>query len=82
MRRMIKGVEVLFHLAYLVREGETDMARLQNVANAAFPVLDSMVDYLIEQKEVQLANGTPDICGAESCCNGVHCSRNGGGIAP
>lgn len=81
MKRMVKGVEVLYNLAYMVREGGTDTARLQNVASSVFPVLESMVDYLVEQKEAQRANNLAGVCGAKGCCNGVHCNRNGGGIA-
>ena len=56
MKRMVKGVEVLFNLAYMIREGESDMARLHNTADKAFRSLEEMVDFLVELKESQKEN--------------------------
>ena len=53
MKRMVKGVEVLFNLAFMVREGEPDKVRLHNAAERAFRALDEMVDFLVELKESQ-----------------------------
>lgn len=53
MKRMVKGVEVLFNLAFMVREGEQDKVRLHNAADRAFHALDGMVDFLVELKESQ-----------------------------
>ena len=76
MKRMIKGVEVLFNLAYMVREGETDQARLQNAATKALPALDYMVDYLVATKEAERARNATCVCGGQGCCQYLQCDKS------
>lgn len=82
MKRLVKGVEVLFNLAYMVRGCETNQARLQNAAEKAFPALEHMVDYLAEQKEAKYVDATPDVYVGEGCCNHLYCCKSGRGNTP
>lgn len=82
MKRMVKGVEMLFNLAYMVCEGETDQARLHNAADKAFHALDYMVDYLVENKESAHVENTVSICSGKGCCNHLQCNKDGRRIAP
>lgn len=77
MKRIVEAIADSFNLAYMIREGEPDKARLLNAAQKVINRLDGAVDSIAEYKEAKRVYSSSPACSGQGCCNHLQCSKNG-----